>query len=88
MMVEHDGPSVCSKSVIFELRVHSELLQATPLRFDANPPHLIMTYTALLALSILRDDFSRLDRTGLVNLLRATQTEDGRSVCKCLAFLV
>ena len=45
---------------------------------DADPPHLIMTYTALLALAILRDDFTRLDRKGLVALLRQTQTKDGR----------
>ncbi|KAL5501803.1 CDC43 [Sanghuangporus vaninii] len=44
---------------------------------EADPPHLIMTYTALLALAILRDDFSHLDRDGLVNLLRATQKPDG-----------
>ena len=37
-----------------------------------------MTYTALITLAILRDDFSRLDRRGLVALLRATQKEDGR----------
>ncbi|KAL5519823.1 hypothetical protein ACEPAG_1483 [Sanghuangporus baumii] len=44
---------------------------------EADPPHLIMTYTALLALAILRDDFTQLDREGLVNLLRATQKSDG-----------
>ncbi|EEB90438.1 hypothetical protein MPER_11355, partial [Moniliophthora perniciosa FA553] len=36
-----------------------------------------MTYTALLSLAILRDDFSRLDRRGLVEFLRACQTENG-----------
>ncbi|THG98576.1 hypothetical protein EW145_g7401, partial [Phellinidium pouzarii] len=45
--------------------------------FDADPSHLIMTYTALLSLAILRDDFARLDRRGLVGLLRATQQADG-----------
>ncbi|KAL0570569.1 geranylgeranyl transferase type-1 subunit beta [Marasmius crinis-equi] len=40
-------------------------------------PHLIMTYTALLSLAILRDDFSALDRQGLVKFLKACQTEDG-----------
>ncbi|KAH8114767.1 terpenoid cyclases/Protein prenyltransferase [Phellopilus nigrolimitatus] len=44
---------------------------------DADPPHLIMTYTALLALAVLRDDFGALDRRGLVGLLRATQQADG-----------
>jgi len=43
----------------------------------ANTPHIIMTYTALLTLSILRDDFSRLDKAGLVRLLRACQRPDG-----------
>ncbi|KAF9453163.1 terpenoid cyclases/Protein prenyltransferase [Macrolepiota fuliginosa MF-IS2] len=40
-------------------------------------PHIIMTYTALLALALLRDDFSRLDRPGLIKFLRACQREDG-----------
>ncbi|EJC98499.1 terpenoid cyclases/Protein prenyltransferase [Fomitiporia mediterranea MF3/22] len=44
---------------------------------DADLPHLIMTYTALLSLAILRDDFSQLDRQGLIGLLRATQKDDG-----------
>ncbi|KAK7464852.1 geranylgeranyl transferase type-1 subunit beta [Stygiomarasmius scandens] len=43
----------------------------------ANTPHIIMTYTALLTLSILQDDFSRLDKAGLVRLLRACQRADG-----------
>jgi len=36
-----------------------------------------MTYTGLLSLAILRDDFSRLDRQGLLRFLRACQREDG-----------
>src|SRR5882762_10989447 len=44
--------------------------------FDA--PHMITTYTALLSLSILRDDFSRLDRPGLIKFLQASQRGDGR----------
>ncbi|KAF5360902.1 hypothetical protein D9756_004953 [Leucocoprinus leucothites] len=44
---------------------------------DYDAPHLIMTYTALLALAILRDDFSKLDRSGLITFLRACQREDG-----------
>lgn len=40
--------------------------------------HLAMTYTALLNLAILRDDFSQLDRQGIRRLLRATQRSDGR----------
>ncbi|XP_006462448.1 hypothetical protein AGABI2DRAFT_72409 [Agaricus bisporus var. bisporus H97] len=44
---------------------------------DYDTPHIIMTYTALLALSILRDDFAKLDRSGLIRLLRACQRDDG-----------
>lgn len=43
-------------------------------------PHMIVTYTALIALAILKDDFTRLDRRGLVTFLRSSQREDGRSV--------
>lgn len=42
--------------------------------------HITMTYTALLNLTILRDDFSRLDKRGIAALLRALQQPDGRSV--------
>ena len=45
---------------------------------DYDTPHIIMTYTALLSLAILRDDFSRLDREGLLQFLRACQRKDGR----------
>ncbi|KAF8158421.1 terpenoid cyclases/protein prenyltransferase alpha-alpha toroid [Crassisporium funariophilum] len=45
---------------------------------DYDTPHIIMTYTALLSLAILRDDFSRLDRQGIVTFLRSCQRpEDG-----------
>lgn len=37
-----------------------------------------MTYTALLSLAILRDDFTRLDRPGLLKYLKACQRADGR----------
>ena len=37
-----------------------------------------MTYTAFLALAILRDDFSKLDRSGIIRFLRTCQQEDGR----------
>lgn len=47
---------------------------------DYDTPNVIMTYTALLSLAILRDDFSKLDRSGLVTFLRACQHEDGRFV--------
>ncbi|KZO96764.1 terpenoid cyclases/Protein prenyltransferase [Calocera viscosa TUFC12733] len=41
------------------------------------PPHILMTYTALLSLAILRDDFSRLDRRRLIAFLKQTQLADG-----------
>ncbi|EMD39652.1 hypothetical protein CERSUDRAFT_150261 [Gelatoporia subvermispora B] len=44
---------------------------------DYDAPHLIMTYAALLSLAILRDDCSKLNRTGIVQLIRACQHEDG-----------
>ncbi|KAJ8474160.1 hypothetical protein ONZ45_g16047 [Pleurotus djamor] len=40
-------------------------------------PHVIMTYTAMLSLAILRDDFSKLNRQGIVRFLRSCQREDG-----------
>ena len=43
-------------------------------------PHLIMTYTALLCLAMLRDDFTKLDRPGILRFLGACQREDGRHV--------
>ncbi|OCB88960.1 hypothetical protein A7U60_g3915 [Sanghuangporus baumii] len=58
-------------------RTAGALMGSTSTHGEADPPHLIMTYTALLALAILRDDFGNLDREGLVNLLRTTQRPDG-----------
>ncbi|KJA24010.1 hypothetical protein HYPSUDRAFT_39125 [Hypholoma sublateritium FD-334 SS-4] len=40
-------------------------------------PHIIMTYTALISLAILRDDFATLDRAGLLRFLSTCQREDG-----------
>ncbi|ETW82127.1 hypothetical protein HETIRDRAFT_239432, partial [Heterobasidion irregulare TC 32-1] len=40
-------------------------------------PNLIMTYTALQALAILRDDFAPLDRPGLARFVGACQGPDG-----------
>jgi geranylgeranyl transferase type-1 subunit beta len=40
--------------------------------------HLAMTYTALLILAILRDDFSRLDVKGIKLLLANSQQSNGR----------
>lgn len=50
-------------------------LSSSSLKHDA--PHLIMTYCALLLLAMLRDDFSRLDRPGLIKFLRTCQKPDG-----------
>jgi geranylgeranyl transferase type-1 subunit beta len=47
---------------------------------DYDQPNLIMTYTALLSLAILRDDFSKLNRSGILQLLRSTQKDDGSFV--------
>ncbi|KAJ7155455.1 terpenoid cyclases/protein prenyltransferase alpha-alpha toroid [Mycena crocata] len=44
---------------------------------DYDSPHLVMTYTALLALAILRDDFSKLDRPGIVKFIGTCQRDDG-----------
>ncbi|CAL1713644.1 unnamed protein product [Somion occarium] len=44
---------------------------------EYDTPHLIMTYTAILSLAILRDDFEQLDRNGIVRFLQACQREDG-----------
>ncbi|KAF8903087.1 terpenoid cyclases/protein prenyltransferase alpha-alpha toroid [Gymnopilus junonius] len=52
---------------------HEESMEYT----DYDTPHIIMTYTALLSLGILRDDFSKLDRPGLLKFLRSCQRADG-----------
>jgi len=43
-------------------------------------PHLIMTYCALLALAVLRDDYAQLDRAALARLVGACQDADGGCV--------
>lgn len=43
----------------------------------ATAPHLIMTYCALLALAVLRDDYALLDRTALKRMVGACQVADG-----------
>ncbi|TFK27674.1 geranylgeranyltransferase type I [Coprinopsis marcescibilis] len=50
-----------------------EIIECT--KYDS--PHVIMTYTAILSLAMLRDDFTKLDRAGLTTLLRSCQREDG-----------
>jgi hypothetical protein len=43
----------------------------------ATAPHLIMTYCALLALAVLRDDYALLDRAALKRMVGACQDADG-----------
>jgi prenyltransferase beta subunit len=43
-----------------------------------------MTYTSLLALVILGDDFKRLNRKGLLKFLHESQLPDGRYFCSLL----
>lgn len=46
----------------------------------ATAPHLIMTYCALLALAVLRDDYALLDRAALKRMVGACQDADGGCV--------
>ncbi|KAI0783426.1 terpenoid cyclases/Protein prenyltransferase [Abortiporus biennis] len=55
----------------------SKTLSETDQFREFDPPHLIMTYVALLSLAILRDDFSKLDRQGITKFVRSCQREDG-----------
>ncbi len=43
----------------------------------ATAPHLIMTYCALLALAVLRDDYELLDRAALKRMVGGCQDADG-----------
>jgi geranylgeranyl transferase type-1 subunit beta len=47
---------------------------------SATAPHLIMTYCALLALAVLRDDYALLDRAALKRMVGACQVADGGCV--------
>jgi geranylgeranyl transferase type-1 subunit beta len=42
--------------------------------------HLAMTYTGLASLVILGDDLSRVNRTAIIEGVKALQQEDGRLV--------
>ncbi|KDQ62075.1 hypothetical protein JAAARDRAFT_189449 [Jaapia argillacea MUCL 33604] len=44
---------------------------------ENDTPHLIMTYTGMLSLAILRDNFDKLDRPGIIKFLRSCQRSDG-----------
>ena len=46
----------------------------------ATAPHLIMTYCALLALAVLRDDYALLDRAALKRMVGLCQDADGGCV--------
>ena len=59
----------------------TSILPQSAYESDFDTPHMIVTYAALVTLAILRDDFTRLDRRGLVTFLRSSQHEDGRFVC-------
>ncbi|KAJ7776766.1 terpenoid cyclases/protein prenyltransferase alpha-alpha toroid [Mycena maculata] len=50
---------------------------STSVHSDQNGPHIIMTYTALLSLAMLRDDFSRLNRPGVLKFVNSCQNRDG-----------
>ena len=41
-------------------------------------PHLAMTYSALASLLVLGDDFSNVDKNGIIKSLRYLQKMDGR----------
>lgn len=59
---------------------HTSISPQSTYESEFDTPHMIVTYTALINLAILRDDFTRLDRRGLVTFLRSSQREDGRFV--------
>ena len=49
---------------------------------------MIMTYCALLALAVLRDDYAALDRPALARMVGACQSADGGCVLRltCVSF--
>jgi geranylgeranyl transferase type-1 subunit beta len=50
--------------------------------------NLAMTYTALLNLAILRDDFKRLNKGAILRHVRSLQQSDGRCVFKKLSSVI
>ena len=71
-----------SRSWVFQ-HVHLPLAPAfhqNTYESEFNALHMIVTYAASITLAILRDDFTRLDRQGLVAFLKSSQKEDGRFV--------
>jgi geranylgeranyl transferase type-1 subunit beta len=53
----------------------------------ATAPHLIMTYCALLALAVLRDDYALLDHAALNRMVDSCQDVDGGCVFSTLSLL-
>lgn len=56
-----------------------DVVDATRYGIEAplSPANLIQSYTALLLLGILGDDFRRLDRTGLLRFIARCQNRNG-----------
>jgi len=77
MTMQEEQANVSLQLTVTDLVVSSSPLQ--PSQYSAfDTPHIITTYAALLSLAILRDDFTRLDRQGMVAFLRSCQRQDGR----------
>jgi len=60
------------------LRGSHRFLTQSAYESEFDTPHMIAAYTAPNTPAILRDEFMRLDRRGLVMFLRSSQREDGR----------
>ncbi|KAJ7626591.1 terpenoid cyclases/protein prenyltransferase alpha-alpha toroid [Mycena polygramma] len=52
-------------------------MSGTSIKSNQDIPHIIMTYTALLSLAMLRDDFVRLNRPGILRFVSSCQTPNG-----------
>lgn len=72
----HTPPSVSTSS----LSCTRPLIVSQNEYTEYDTPNLIMTYTSILSLAILRDDLSRLDRKGVIQFVKACQHDDGRYV--------
>ena len=55
--------------------------------YDYDCSHIAMTYTALASLVILGDDLSRVNRSAVIEGLKALQLSDGRSEYYCTLIL-
>jgi len=72
----HPGPFVSVRSGGGD-RAQQPQQQRSQSQSLAVAPHLIMTYCALLALAVLRDDYTLLDRAALARMVGACQDEEG-----------